>query len=117
MSIAASTVRQQLPQTASRRPAPAEHHAAAAEGAIGFGPFRLLPTRRLLLAGDLPVPVGSRAMDLLIALVERPGELIGKDELLARAWLACSSRRAISRSRSRACAARSATAAAAIATW
>jgi predicted ATPase/DNA-binding winged helix-turn-helix (wHTH) protein len=75
MSIAASTVRQQHPEP----PPPAE-------GAIGFGPFRLLPTRRLLLAGDQPVRIGSRAMDLLIALVERPGALIGKDELLARAW-------------------------------
>ena len=30
--------------------------------------------------------VGSRALDLMIALVERPGELVGKDELIARAW-------------------------------
>ena len=34
----------------------------------------------------MPVRVGSRALDVLIALVERPGELVGKDELIARAW-------------------------------
>ena len=30
--------------------------------------------------------VGSRALDILTALVERPGELVGKAELMARAW-------------------------------
>lgn len=56
------------------------------EDAILFGPFRLLPTRRLLLEAGKPVRLGSRALDLLIALVERPGELLSKDELMARVW-------------------------------
>jgi DNA-binding winged helix-turn-helix (wHTH) protein len=34
----------------------------------------------------IPVRLGSRALEILIALVERPGELVGKGELLARAW-------------------------------
>jgi predicted ATPase/DNA-binding winged helix-turn-helix (wHTH) protein len=38
------------------------------------------------MKGDAPVPIGSRALDILIALVERPGEVITKRELLARAW-------------------------------
>ena len=59
---------------------------AAAERAISFGPFRLFPAQRLLLEGDKPVRLGSRALDILIALVERAGELIGKDELMARVW-------------------------------
>ena len=59
---------------------------ASAEGAISFGPFSLLPGQRLLLEGDKPVRLGSRAVDLLIALVERPGELVGKHELMARVW-------------------------------
>jgi predicted ATPase/DNA-binding winged helix-turn-helix (wHTH) protein len=54
--------------------------------AISFGPFRLLAAQRLLLEGDRPVRLGSRAFDILAALVERPGELVGKDELIARAW-------------------------------
>ena len=53
---------------------------------ISFGPFRLLPARRLLLEGDAPVSLGSRALDLLIALVERPGELISKSELIEKVW-------------------------------
>ena len=42
--------------------------------------------RRLLLHGDQPVRLGSRALEILIALVERPGELVGKNELMARVW-------------------------------
>ena len=39
------------------------------ERAISVGPFRLVPTQRLLLEDDNPVRVGSRALDILIALV------------------------------------------------
>jgi predicted ATPase/DNA-binding winged helix-turn-helix (wHTH) protein len=53
---------------------------------ISFGPYRLLPARRLLLEGDRPVSLGSRALDLLIALVERPGEVVSKSELIAKVW-------------------------------
>jgi len=54
--------------------------------ALAFGPFKLdLVGRRLTEAGR-PVVLGSRALELLIALVERPGELISKSELIARAW-------------------------------
>ena len=59
---------------------------SSAEGAISFGPFRLFPTQRLLFEGDKPVRLGSRAFDILTALVERAGEVVGKDELIARAW-------------------------------
>ena len=54
--------------------------------AISFGPFRLLAAQRLLLEGDTPVRLGSRAFDILAALVERAGEVVGKEELIARAW-------------------------------
>lgn len=53
---------------------------------ISFGPFRLLPSQFLLLECDKPVQLGSRALEILVALVERPGELITKQELLARVW-------------------------------
>ena len=58
----------------------------ATESAILFGPFRLLPKQRLLLEADKPVRVGSRALDILITLVERAGELVDKNELVARVW-------------------------------
>jgi DNA-binding winged helix-turn-helix (wHTH) protein len=35
---------------------------------------------------DKPVPLGSRALEILIALLERPGELISKQELMALVW-------------------------------
>lgn len=53
---------------------------------FAFGPFVLLPDRQLLLQGDVPVRIGSRALDLLTALVELPGEVVSKRELMARAW-------------------------------
>jgi DNA-binding winged helix-turn-helix (wHTH) protein len=53
---------------------------------ISFGPFRLLPAQFLLLERDKPVPLGSRAMHILIVLLERPGELVTKQELMARVW-------------------------------
>jgi DNA-binding winged helix-turn-helix (wHTH) protein len=56
------------------------------ERAICFGSFRLFPTQRLLLEGHKRLHLGSRALDILIALVERPGELVSKEELMARVW-------------------------------
>src|SRR5580704_15495362 len=56
------------------------------EPAISFGPYRLLAARRLLLEGDKPVRLGSRAFDILTVLVGRAGEVVGKEELIARAW-------------------------------
>jgi predicted ATPase/DNA-binding winged helix-turn-helix (wHTH) protein len=53
---------------------------------VSFGPYRLLATQRLLLEGDKPVRLGSRAFDILTALVERAGEVVSKEELIARAW-------------------------------
>jgi DNA-binding winged helix-turn-helix (wHTH) protein len=34
----------------------------------------------------MPIQLGSRALEILLALVEKPGELVGKRELIARAW-------------------------------
>jgi predicted ATPase/DNA-binding winged helix-turn-helix (wHTH) protein len=53
---------------------------------ISFGHFRLYPTQRQLLESDKPVRIGSRALDILILLVERPGQLLSKDELMAQVW-------------------------------
>jgi DNA-binding winged helix-turn-helix (wHTH) protein len=58
----------------------------SAEALILFGPFRVLPKQRLLMQADKPVHLGSRAFDVLMALLERPGELVSKEELMARVW-------------------------------
>ncbi len=64
----------------------ADPAAVSAERTFSFGSFRLLPSRRLLLDGETRVRLGSRALEILIALVERPGELVNKKELIARVW-------------------------------
>ena len=53
---------------------------------IAFGRFRILPHRRELLADDEPIKLGGRAFDVLIALIEARGAVIGKDALMARVW-------------------------------
>lgn len=53
---------------------------------FSFGDFVLIPARQLLLENETPVRIGSRALDILTALAERPGEIVTKRELLARAW-------------------------------
>jgi DNA-binding winged helix-turn-helix (wHTH) protein len=54
--------------------------------AFVFGSFRLIPAQRLLLDDGKPLRLGSRALEILVALVERAGETIRKDELIARTW-------------------------------
>ena len=58
----------------------------AAPARVSFGPFCLLPTQFLLREGDKPVALGSRALQILIALLERRGELVSKKDLMARVW-------------------------------
>jgi predicted ATPase/DNA-binding winged helix-turn-helix (wHTH) protein len=53
---------------------------------IEFGHFSILPHRRQLLAEGQPIRLGGRAFDLLLALLEAPGAVVGKDELLSRIW-------------------------------
>jgi hypothetical protein len=50
--------------------------AERAPRSFAFGPFVLFPERQLLLKDEAPVRIGGRALDILTALVERPGELV-----------------------------------------
>jgi predicted ATPase/DNA-binding winged helix-turn-helix (wHTH) protein len=51
-----------------------------------FGDFELQPNRRRLLVDQRPVALGDRAFGVLLALVERAGQLVTKDELLDIVW-------------------------------
>jgi DNA-binding winged helix-turn-helix (wHTH) protein/pimeloyl-ACP methyl ester carboxylesterase len=51
-----------------------------------FGSFQLIPSQRELLLDGKPVAIGSRAFDVLQALVRRNGRLASKGELLAEVW-------------------------------
>ena len=53
---------------------------------IEFGPFSLDERERLLRRSGQPVPLTPKAVDVLLALVERPGRLITKEELVQRVW-------------------------------
>jgi len=59
---------------------------AAAEATLEFGRFRVLLRRRQLVADGMPIELGTRAFDLLLALLEADGSLVTKDELLRCAW-------------------------------
>ncbi|OUL99457.1 ATP-binding protein [Variovorax sp. JS1663] len=51
-----------------------------------FGPFELLPGRQLLLRDGVQVRIGGRAIDILLMLLERSGQLVSKQELMERVW-------------------------------
>jgi predicted ATPase/DNA-binding winged helix-turn-helix (wHTH) protein len=56
------------------------------EEPVCFGRFRLFKQARYLEKDGVMLNIGSRALDLLIALAERPGEVVRKDELFKTAW-------------------------------
>ncbi|WP_286774608.1 transcriptional regulator [Sphingomonas sp. 66-10] len=82
--------------TAASEPAPgatrsAEHafsfdQAGPVQRCFAFGPFLLRPEQQSLLKRDAPVKIGGRALDILTALVEKPGELVDKRTLISRVW-------------------------------
>ena len=51
-----------------------------------FGSFQLVPAQRLLQNGGRSLRLGSRALEILITLVERAGETVSKDQLIGRVW-------------------------------
>src|SRR5713101_7027230 len=53
---------------------------------LRFGPFELSIRERLLRREGVVLPLGSRALDILIYLAERPGEVIAKQELIDHVW-------------------------------
>jgi DNA-binding winged helix-turn-helix (wHTH) protein/Tfp pilus assembly protein PilF len=56
------------------------------QGAFEFGPFRLDPVKHLLWRQGELVALPPKAVDLLLALVEQAGDVVGKQELLDRVW-------------------------------
>src|ERR1700683_4761023 len=53
---------------------------------LSFGPFELSIDSRRLTNGTKAVPLGARAMDILISLVEQPSTVVGKRDLIERVW-------------------------------
>ena len=59
---------------------------AGGNSTIRFGRFCVLPYARQLLFDGRPVALGSRAFDILMVLIEAPGTLVTKNEIVGRVW-------------------------------
>jgi predicted ATPase/DNA-binding winged helix-turn-helix (wHTH) protein len=60
---------------------------SALQGKIAsFGPFRLYVTERLLEKSGTELRIGSRALDILIMLLEHAPEVVSKRDLIQRVW-------------------------------
>ena len=59
---------------------------AATDATLEFGRFRVLLRQRQLVADNGPIELGTRALDLLLVLLEADGSLVTKDELMSRVW-------------------------------
>jgi DNA-binding winged helix-turn-helix (wHTH) protein len=64
----------------------AASHTPGMSGAIQFGEFRLVPSTRSLTRDDSPVHLGDRALDILIALIDRAGQVVSATELYELVW-------------------------------
>src|SRR5690348_16349584 len=53
---------------------------------LSFGPFTLFPAARAFEKEGIPLPLGNRALDILMVLVERAGEVVNQRELIRRVW-------------------------------
>jgi predicted ATPase/DNA-binding winged helix-turn-helix (wHTH) protein len=53
---------------------------------LSFGPFNLVASERLLTRDGAPVELGARSLDILIALLSKPNEIVSKKDLLAQVW-------------------------------
>src|SRR5262245_46894368 len=53
---------------------------------LSFGPFRLYPAARVIEKSGVRIALGSRALDLLIVLADRAGEVVSQRELTQRVW-------------------------------
>jgi hypothetical protein len=78
-----------------RNPPPhgANRSSPAADAVLEFGRFRILLRRRRLVADGVPVELGTRAFDLLRALLEADASLVTKEELMHEPWVARHRRR------------------------
>lgn len=56
------------------------------DAVLKFGPFRYYVQRRLILHGERPLRVGSRALEILHLLLEHAGSVVSKETILARVW-------------------------------
>ena len=64
----------------------AERRSSPSATRVLFGPFDLNVTERSLKKADEIIRLGARAFDILIALVDKAGEIVSKGELIETVW-------------------------------
>src|SRR5262245_40981558 len=62
------------------------HESANGIEVFRFGPYRLIPSKRLLLLGEDTIELGSRAFDTLTLLVQRCGEVVSRRQIIEQVW-------------------------------
>jgi len=65
---------------------PIEQQGSPSTMRILFGPFELSVSERSLKKADEVIPLGTRAFDILLTLIDRAGETVSKNELIAKVW-------------------------------
>src|ERR1700683_2108843 len=76
--------RGETPEEPARTDSP--KHDSALPRVAAFGPFRLRATERVLEKDGIALKIGSRALDILVALVERAPDVVINRELISRVW-------------------------------
>src|ERR1700688_4467685 len=75
-----------LPRTEGEDDNPAVGRSRLRGKIASFGPFRLHANERLLEKNGTPLKIGSRALDILITLLEHAPEVVSKRDLIRRVW-------------------------------
>jgi predicted ATPase len=74
------------PRTREEDDTPAVGPSALRGKIASFGPFRLRATERLLEKNGTTLKIGSRALDILITLLEHAPQVVNKRDLMRRVW-------------------------------
>lgn len=56
------------------------------ERGVHFGPYQVHPRQRLVLEAGQPLRLGRRAVEILLVLLEHAGQVVSKQQLIARVW-------------------------------
>ena len=70
----------------SAKAAECENMSHSLSSRVTFGPFCLTSSERRITRDGVPIEIGGRSLDLLIALVDEPGRVLSKHELQKRVW-------------------------------
>ena len=86
MIVQRSDAKPNLLDPHGKAPGDATGSLAAKPACWQIGPLALDPLARILIHDGGPLPLGERAISILLMLVERSGQLVSKEDLIASAW-------------------------------